>query len=230
MFNAVYTAYLLTGEERYRKAVTDGIEGVTRKPEYLFDETGAGRKWGANAYSDSLEGALVLLNRLPNSAAEAQVDLATRKFFDRQQADGIIEDWHGDGNFVRTALMYAFWKTQGAYVEPWSRRVHVGAAPESAGVLIHLSAESPWQGRLRFDHPRHRDHWNMAVNCPRLNEFPEWFTVEQDRPYLVRIGDGPARKYLGADLVSGIPLALNGGETIVIRVAEAGNPPYGRSP
>ena len=26
---------------------------------------------------------------------------------------GVIEGWHGDGNFARTTIMYCLWKTQG---------------------------------------------------------------------------------------------------------------------
>lgn len=218
LFNAVYTAYLATGEEKYKKAVERAMEGVTRQPQYLFDEAGAGRGWGANAYSDSIEGALVLLNRLPNPATEQAVDAAVRKFFDRQREDGIVEDWYGDGNFIRTAMMYAFRKTQGAHLAPWSPRVHLGAARQNSGVLLRLEAESSWQGRLRFDHPRHRNHWNMTKNYPRLNEWPEWFTVEQDGVYTVRLNGGPPRKYLGADLVSGIPLSIAAGKMVTVGV------------
>lgn len=218
MFNAIYTAWIITGDEKYRDAVRRAIDGVTRKPAYLFDETGAGRKWGSNAYSDSIEGALVLLNRLPNPQTDEALDAAVRKFFDRQRPDGIIEDWYGDGNFIRTSLMYAFRKTQGAYVMPWNTGLHVGAVRDGDGLLLHISAELAWTGRLYFDHPRHRDHWNLAVNYPRLNEWPEWFTVEHDRAYRVQIGDSAPVVYLGADLVSGLRLSLASGGQVVVRV------------
>jgi hypothetical protein len=218
LFNAVYTAFLATGEERYRKAVEQAIEGVTRNSRYLFDPDGAGRGWGSNAYSDSIEGALVLLNRLPNAAFEQAIDRAIRPYFERQRPDGIVEDWYGDGNFIRTNLMYAFWKTQGTWLEPWSPRVRLGAAREGDRVVLHVQADSSWQGKVRFDHPRHRDHWNMARNYPRLNEWPEWFVVEQDRAYRVQVGEGVPRRYLGADLVGGLPLALEIGEKLIVTV------------
>lgn len=222
MFNAVYTAFLATGDEKYRQAVERAIEAVTRKPEYLFDEEGGGRGWGANAYSDSIEGALVLLNRLPNAETAAAVDAAMRKFFDRQRPDGIIEDWYGDGNYIRTALMYALWKTQGVYLRPWSSGVHLGAVLRDGVVAVHLQAEAPWQGRLHFDHPRHCDHWNIARNYPRLNEFPEWFTVQHDAAYQVN-----GRKYLGSELIAGIPMTLASGQTLTLEVRPLGAPPYG---
>ena len=221
MFNAVYAAFLISGDEKYKKAVEHAIEAVTAKPEYLFDEKGAGRNWGSNAYSDSIEGALVLLNRLPSLAAHEAVDAAVQKFLGRVGDDGIVEDWYGDGNFIRTAMMYVFWKTQGAWLTNWHRRVHLGAEQDRDGLLLSVEAESPWQGRLRFDVPRHRDHWNMARNYPRLNEWPEWFTVRRDGIYSVRINGQPARSYLGWDLVEGVPLSLSGGERAHILVRGA---------
>ncbi|MFN0166125.1 MAG: hypothetical protein ACKV22_06810 [Bryobacteraceae bacterium] len=228
LFNPVYVAYLATGDEKYRQAVRHAIDGVVKDPRYLFDETGAGRKWGANAYSDSLESALVLLNRVPHPAMEAAIDEAMKHYWARQKEDGRVEDWYGDGNYIRTAMMYAFWKTQGASLTPWQERVHLGAVRESGGLLVHLSADAPWQGRLRFDHARHRDHWNMTRNYPRLNEFPEWFTVDQDRAYHLQMGGSPRKRYLGADLIRGIPLAVDGGDALIIKVSDAGDPPYGK--
>jgi hypothetical protein len=219
MYSGVYTAYLATGNQRYGRAVADAIESVVRNPQYLFDEKGAGLGWRANAYSDSIEGALVLLNRVSSRAAEDAVDVAVRKMFEVQRDDGIVEDWHGDGNFIRTAMMYAFWKTQGTWLAPWNPRVHIGAVPEGDGVRLHVSAEWPWRGRIRFDHARHRDHWNMPQNYPRLNEFPEWFTVEQDQMYTVEFGEREARRYLGAELVDGIPLSLDAKQEISVRIA-----------
>lgn len=227
LYKPVYVAYLLSGEVKYKRAVADAMASVTRKQEYLFDDSGAGRGWGANAYSDSIESALVLLNRLPGRRFEKAIDVAARKMFDRQGENGIVEDWYGDGNFIRTALMYAFWKTQGSFLMPWNPRVHIGAVRQAGGVLLHISAESPWQGRLRFDHARHRNHFNIADNYPRLNEFPEWFTVEHDRLYRVRTDDGDAREYLGAELIAGIPLSLEAGEKTIVKVVDGGEAPYG---
>ena len=118
--------------------------------------------------------------------------------------------------------MYALWKTQGVSVTPWNSRVHVGAVQRDGVLTVWLEAESPWQGRLRFDHPRHRDHWNIARNYPRLNEFPEWFTVEHDEAYLAA-----GRTQLGAELIAGIPVTLRAGQVMVLEVRHAGAAPYG---
>lgn len=220
LFKPVYVAHLISGERKYLEAVKHAIRAVTEHQKYLFDDTGSGRNYRANAYSDSLESALVLLNRLPDARFEQAIDAGIRKMLDRQKGNGIVEDWYGDGNYIRTAMMYAFWKTQGASLDPWHSRVHLGATRKDKAVNLEIIAETGWQGRLRFDVPRHRDHWNMAVNYPRLNEFPEWFTVEQDGLYGVGIDDAPERIYLGAELVRGLPLDLNEGTRLRLTVVE----------
>ena len=227
MFNGVYTAYMTTGEARFREAVERAIDTVARTPTYLFDEHPPVAWWSADSYSDAIESALVLLNRLPHAALPDQIDLATTKMLDKVQSSGIVEDWHGDGNTIRTALMYAMWKTQGARLEPWDRRVHLGAVRDGNKVLLSVNADADWRGVVRLDHPRHRDHLHLPVNYPRLNEWPEWFTVQHDRRYEVRIGE-TASVRLGAELVQGLPLSLRAGETARIEVVDGGDAPYGR--
>ena len=227
MFNAVYTAYMTTGEPRFKAAVERALATVTRHPDYLFDETPPVAWWSADSYSDAIESALVLMNRIDHPGLAAQVDAATTKMLDRVRPDGIVEDWHGDGNVIRTALMYAMWKAQGARLEPWDRRVHLGAARDATQAVFTVTADSAWTGVVRFDHPRHRDHLHLPINYPRLNEWPEWFTVEHDRRYRVTIGDAAPVDRLGAELVQGLPLSLKAGETIRLTVVDGGRAPYG---
>lgn len=228
MFNGVYTAYMATGEERFRAAVQQGLDAVARKPTYLFDEHPPVASWKANAYSDAIESALVLLNRVPHAQLPAQIDIATARMLDVIRPSGIVEDWHGDGNTIRTALMYVMWKSQGARLEPWDRRVHLGAVREDDTVLFSVTADAAWSGMLRLDQPRHRDHLHLPVNYPRLNEWPEWYTVDHDRRYHVRVGQSEPVVRLGAELVQGVPVSLRAGQTVLIEVADGGDPPYGR--
>jgi hypothetical protein len=114
--------------------------------------------------------------------------------------------------------MYAFAKSQGTWVTPWREDVRLGAVREGNGVFVRLAADQPWKGRLRFDTPRHRDHWNLPVNYTRLNEFPEWFTVDQDRVYTLEAAGEQRRKMLGAELRRGIPLNVNRSAPAIIRV------------
>jgi predicted transposase/invertase (TIGR01784 family) len=89
-----------------------------------------------------------------------------------KQADtGVVAGWHGDGNFARTALMWALWKTQGCYLEPWRNDLRIGAVPDGAGGLqIAVAADWPWAGKIRFDVPRHAEYFKMPTDYPRLNQ------------------------------------------------------------
>ena len=226
MFNAVYTTYLITQEERFLSATRRALKAVTDKPTYLDDPAGSNRGYGSNAYSDAIESAIVFLNRLPDDHMFHVLDKCVARFLRRQRPDGIIEDWYGDGNYVRTALMYAFMKSQGAWVEPWREDVRLGAVRERTQLVITVESDEPWHGRLHFDYPRHKVHFNMPINYTRLNEYPEWFTVEPERLYQVLVGQ---EKYvrLGGELIRGIRIKTANKGRLVIRVSSLPGPPYG---
>lgn len=226
LFNAVYTTYLISGEARFLEATKRALHAVTEKPAYLDDPEGSGRNYGSNAYSDAIESAIVFLNRLPDARGIEVLDTCTARFLGRQREDGIVEDWYGDGNYVRTALMYALMKSQGTWIEPWRPDVRLGAAAAEGSVLLALESRDAWQGLLRFDVPRHRVFWNMPVNYPRLNEFPEWFTVEADALYEVSF-NGTTETRCGGELARGLAIRIEAAQPLVIRVTPRPGRPYG---
>jgi hypothetical protein len=58
---------------------------------------------------------------------------------------------------------------------------------------------------VQFDPARHRRVLNFAKNYVRLNEFPEWFTVDENRLYRLRSrGGGIVR--LGSEMIAGVTL------------------------
>lgn len=227
-FHAVYDAWLLSGEERFLAATRRGLRAVIEKPTYLDDPSGSGRGYGSNAYSDAIESAIVFLNRLPDEQGFRVLDECVSRFLARQRPDGIIEDWYGDGNYVRTALMYALLATQGARVEPWREDVRLGAARRGESAVVSLRVASPWSGRLCFDRPRHRVHFRLPLDYPRLNEFPEWFTVESDRLYDVTGASGRSVRS-GEELARGIRLDVVPDVPLELRIAPRDGPPYGGS-
>ena len=74
---------------------------------------------------------------------------------------------------------------------------------------IAIKADEPWQGRLIFDVPRHKTIMHMPVDWPRINQFPEWWTVKADKDYTVHEPTSQSPKtYTGQQLHEGIPIDL----------------------
>ena len=93
-----------------------------------------------------------------------------------------------------------------------------GPCAKTDGTLrISLRSEWAWNGTLRFDHPRHRDTLHMPMDYPRINQFPEWFTVTPDEHYTVAREDGPEQVMSGEQLRH-LPLSLKPGETLHLTV------------
>ncbi|MFQ6132488.1 MAG: hypothetical protein ACE5R4_10665, partial [Armatimonadota bacterium] len=137
--NAVYTYGMVTNQSAYYEHVRRGLESIHHHPEW----------GGADAFSDCIEGALVLLNRISVDSAWQWADEAIARMSAKQREDGVIEGWHGDGNVARTWLMYAMAKSGGVRAEPWRPDVRLGAVTEDTvlhGTILYLrlTADEPW--------------------------------------------------------------------------------------
>ena len=129
-----------------------------------------------------------------------------------QKSSGIIEGWHGDGNFARTTIMYCLWKTKGLTIQPWRDDVIFGASREGDILKVYISSDRRWQGKLLFDTPRHKTIMKLPLDWPRINQFPEWFTVEQNKRYLVQDLTSNTRKsYTAQQMADGIAISLQTG-------------------
>jgi hypothetical protein len=208
VYGAVYTHYMVTGEARYREAVLRVLRGLPRYRGHDWEDG------SHDGYADALESALYLAAREPVPEALDWIESEVRTLLAFQQPDGTIERWYGDGNWARTLLLYALWKTQGCFLDGWREGVKLGAVRDGGRLLVSLEGPAGWRGRLRFDHARHRRQLNFARNYVRLNEWPEWFTVEEGRLYRVVDAKGKEQVRLGSDLVDGVPVAAPGRWTV----------------
>ena len=98
-------------------------------------------------------------------------------------------------------------KTQGCFLDGWQEGVRLGAVREGERLFVSLEAPAGWKGRLRFDHARHRRDLNFARNYVRLNEWPEWYTVDENTLYRLTDAAGKEIVRLGSDLEDGIPVS-----------------------
>ena len=211
VLNGFYTMYQLDGTTAYRDAV--------RKALGALDAKYRGFNWenlGQDGDADAIEGALYLYNREPVPSAAAWMDYQIRWMWSKQDSAhrpnlerwrgrGIVEGWYADGNFNRTSLMYALWKTQGTSVRPWRADVRFGAVRSGERLLVSIEADSAWSGELRFDVPRHRTILGLPADWPRINSYPEWYTVDERARYRVLdVAIGRRLTMTGAQLARGL--------------------------
>ncbi len=68
---------------------------------------------------------------------------------------------------------------------------------------------------------RASEQMRLPLDYPRINQFPEWFTVEAGKVYTVEnVVSGEAGKYDGAALWRGLEVGLAAGEELRMRVSE----------
>ncbi len=95
------------------------------------------------------------------------------------------------------------------------------SAPRARGeaLLLSVRAAEPWQGRVRFDGPRHRETMHLQSDYPRLNAWPEWFVVERDASYEIEdVASRVRSRHLGAELRRGLLVDLAAGRSVHLRV------------
>jgi hypothetical protein len=212
-YNGFYTVYLLDGVERYREACVRALSNL--KEHYWKFQW---QTWSADGIADSVEGAINLYNREPDTPGGVMdwIDANINRMLAIQKPDGVIEGWHGDGNYARTAIMWSLMKQQGTTVQPWRSDVRNGAVFEDGTLSVVLAADQPWSGLLKFDIPRHSVNMKLPLDYPRINQFPEWFTVTESARYEVGM-DGETRIYTGKELARGIDVDVDGEKRITVR-------------
>ncbi len=213
-YNAFATVAKMDGVVQYDEAIRRVLGNLGEYMDYPWE---GGRPDGL---ADSLEGGLNLLNRYPVPEAAVWADHTADRLLGWPRDTGIFEGWHGDGNAARTLIMYALWKSQGTWAEPWRADVGVGACLDAKGaLLIEVKADWPYEGILRFDVPRHRVQMGIPEDYARLNQFPEWFTAKADTTYEVaQEGRETTETNTGTELAAGIPIRIGEGKAVRIRV------------
>jgi len=174
-----------------------------------------------DGYADAVESMLYLLPWHNIPECQRWVDDEIEVMLDKQSDSGFIEQWYLDGNYIRTALLYALYKTQGITLTPWQEHVRLGAVHDSntGELYVHLSTDADWEGSLQFDLPRHRTIWNLPFEYPRLNETPEWFVAEPENAYtVINLDTGEEFTYSGQQMAEGLAVTLGEGERDTLRL------------
>jgi hypothetical protein len=214
-FNAYWHIGAIDAKPAYQAAVRQGLASLSLNYTDHNWENGS-----ADGDADAVEGALNLYRRTPTDALASWIDHQIRTMWQKQQADGVIEGWHGDGNFARTSLMYALWKTKGVTPVGWREDLRLSAQTTRRGIRVMVAVDSTWTGQLRFDIARHKQYMHMPVDYPRINQFPEWFTVEPLKQY--RVHNRMTREtsiFQGSALSRGIPVSLGAGTEMLLDIS-----------
>jgi hypothetical protein len=221
ILNAYYTVWLVDQKETYHQAVIEPFNALySEYRNYNWEPRKDLSPLGSHdGYADAIESGINLYNREKNSDLGRWIDSEIKVMMGMQQENGIIEGWHGDGNFARTALMYALWKTQGARVSPWNENIRIGASSIDGETYFVISSQKEWKGKLIFDPIRHKTILHLPIDYPRINQFPEWFTVDPNLNYKISSSrKSIAGNYSGNELLQGIPLRMREGEMVKILV------------
>ena len=193
--NGFYTVYLIDKIEKYREPVITALSILNSKyRNFAWEGT------SQDGYADAIEGTLNLYAREPVPSAKEWIDSEIKVMWSKQQPSGIIEGWHGDGNFARTTIMYCLWKTGGAYLTPWSQDLHIGGVLKDNMLFLSISSDSDWKGLLMLDKKRHSEYMHLPFDWPRINQFPEYFTVEKEKSYMVVSGSKKEKIINGNDV------------------------------
>jgi len=217
--NAFYTVWMIDQKVEYLNAVLKPFKSLnSHYRNYEWEpKKGLGPLGSQDGYSDAIESGINLYNRTLDSSLKKWIDSEIQVLFKMQNNSGIIEGWHGDGNFARTALMYGLWKTQGAHLEPWLPKVRIGATSNLEETYFVIKSMDEWKGKLLFDEKRHQNILNLPVDYPRINQFQEWFIIDEAATYSIRSNKAKLNgEFKGSDLKKGIPLHLSSNEQFII--------------
>lgn len=213
IYDGFYTIYMLDKHEPYRDAVVKAMSSLKTYYRNYDWEHGS-----HDGYADAIESAINLYNRIPISSVAEWIDSEIQVMLKKQKKDGIIEGWHGDGNYARTAVMYALWKSLGAYVTNWNEGILMaGQSFDGYYVFLIKSDLKDWSGRLCFDKPRHKMNLNLPIDWTRINQFPEWFAPEEDEMFEMTL-NGISKEISGKTLHKGINISLKKGEQKVLLI------------
>jgi hypothetical protein len=205
IYGAVYTYYQCGGGEKYAEAVRKVLKNLPKYRNYVWEPNSKLPLGSFDGYADSIESAIYLVNREPVPEAIDWIDSEMKVMLGMQRPDGHIENWYGEGNFNRTALLYALMKSQGLRPAHWMPGMRLGAVREGTKLYLKLAAPEP--SVVLWDRARYRRVLNFDKNYVRLNEFPEWYAADENTLYSLHdVGTGSERILLGSELIAGVTL------------------------
>ncbi len=216
ILNAYRIFDLAEGTNIYTREIVRAMKAAAAMKSYTWE----GKH--QDGYADSIESMLYQLSQFDVPECHLWVDDEIEVMFAKQLSSGYVDGSYLDGNFVRTSLMYAFYKTYGIMTDPWRDDLCFGAALNKSekSYYLYLDADKPWQGLLKFDFNRHKVYWNIPFDYPRLNAPPEWFAVDPDHNYEIKdLTTSQTTVHSGKALIEGYKIILDGKSPMRLRIS-----------
>ena len=203
------------GKEAYREAALKALRSIDKYRGYDWENS------SADGYADAVESALNLFFFEPVQEAEDWINSEIKVLWDFQKPSGIIEGWHGDGNFARTSLMYCLWKTAGLTISDWRKDVIYGAVISEGKMYVTINSSDDWTGKLKFGQAMHQTNLNLPINYPRINQFQEWYSIDAEKSYKVTDAQTNKTKVVsGKELTNGYEVSVSGTGTLFLCIYE----------
>jgi hypothetical protein len=196
------------------------VESMTRLVASKYD-----LRWQSgemDGYADTLESGMYMAAYRPSLAPVVLpwVDDQMANLFKFQRDNGFVDQGYLDGNFIRTALMYADLRSGGFTVQPWREDISVGFAKDSAGqAVVIVKTKQPWTGTLRADRARYKDFLHLPWNWARLNSWPEWFVPDAGMKVIQSTGAKSTPSI--DDLKNGWQIELPANGSVTVRIDAA---------
>ena len=167
--------------------------------------------------ADTIESALYFAAYRPSNAQQMLSWAHGRiaRLFAHQRDDGFVSGTYLDGNFMRTAMLYAEACSGGWAVSPPSEAVSIGFARKDGECVLILRSLEPYVGTLIWPGRWTGRSPQLPWDWPRINSWPR-LSVAHDMTAL-ESATGLAQTPNLDDLRSGLALQLTPGDRVVIR-------------
>lgn len=110
-------------------------------------------------------------------------------------------------------------KPRGLRLSPWNPSQRLGATSTEKGNYFVIRASSHRSGKIIFDLIRHQTTLYLPVDDPRINQFPEWFTVDPNLEYKITASDPKlSNTFSGGKLLEGLPVKLTPRQRLIIAI------------
>lgn len=205
LLNAYKTFDLAEGTHIYDKEIKRTMRAAASRKSFKWE------RQAQDGYADSLESMLYQLPWFDIPQCRLWLDDEMEILLSKQQPNGFIEQIYLDGNWIRTVLLYALYKTQGITAQPWDNSIQLGACYDNTKkeLYLYIAADNQWKGILKFDGPRYRQIWSLPFEYPRLNSSPQWFIAQPQKTYTItNLGSGEKTLVTGNSLSKGLEISL----------------------